>query len=149
MDYSLVPILAVVVGASLTALAGLVGSLIQAKRDHAKWLREKRLDAYTQLLTFLHHSIAMEADVADLTAKVDAATEANADSLKKALVATQAVVAKVGELRLGASSALTVLGPEYVERAARTVMRAKTKDELLAAEAALKAAMRRSLGISS
>jgi hypothetical protein len=37
-------------GVTVTALAGLVGALVQSRRDHARWLREKRYAVYLGLL---------------------------------------------------------------------------------------------------
>ena len=48
------PVLALVVGAFgaalLTAVAGAIGALVQGKREHARWVREQRFDAYRAYL---------------------------------------------------------------------------------------------------
>lgn len=37
-------------GVTVTALAGLMGVAIQSRREHARWLRDKRYSAYLALL---------------------------------------------------------------------------------------------------
>ena len=44
------PLLSLLVGALGASLIGLLGAWIQARRDHRKWLREKRFDAYRAFL---------------------------------------------------------------------------------------------------
>lgn len=39
-------VLALMSGASTAALIGLMGAWIQSRREHGKWLRERRLEAY-------------------------------------------------------------------------------------------------------
>lgn len=44
------PLVSLLVGALGAALLGLFGAWIQSRREHAKWLREKRFAAYLTLL---------------------------------------------------------------------------------------------------
>ncbi|MGM7696814.1 hypothetical protein [Microbacterium sp. A84] len=48
-------ILLTVFGAALvTALAGFAGAAVQARRDHRRWVRERRFDAYVDWLKYAH-----------------------------------------------------------------------------------------------
>jgi len=40
------PVLSLLVGALGAALIGLLGAWIQSRREHARWIREQRFDAY-------------------------------------------------------------------------------------------------------
>lgn len=40
------PLLSLLIGALGAALIGLLGALIQSRREHARWIREQRLAAY-------------------------------------------------------------------------------------------------------
>jgi hypothetical protein len=44
------PLLSLLVGALGASLIGLLGIWIQSRNEHAKWLREKRLEAYTSFM---------------------------------------------------------------------------------------------------
>ena len=46
LDPTVLAILSIFGGAALTALAGLVGAGINARREHGRWVRERRLLAY-------------------------------------------------------------------------------------------------------
>lgn len=47
---------AVLLGAVITAVAGLVGLLISKQTEHKQWLRNQRLDVYTSLIRQAHAS---------------------------------------------------------------------------------------------
>ena len=62
MVEALVPVM---VGGLIAAVGGLVGASVQARRDHAKWLREKRLEAYVPVIAFLTEYEIILSSVAD------------------------------------------------------------------------------------
>jgi DNA-binding helix-hairpin-helix protein with protein kinase domain len=69
---ALIPILSVL----LTVLSGLVGAWIQNRREHKKWVRERRFEAYIAL-SELVHAMETERDVVqDIAAKQARAFEA-------------------------------------------------------------------------
>ena len=43
-------------GASLTALAGLIGVVVQTRREHQQWLRAQRAGAFADALAFVHQT---------------------------------------------------------------------------------------------
>lgn len=50
IDPTILALLSIFGGALLTAVAGLVGALIQGRREHQRWVRERRYDAYLAYL---------------------------------------------------------------------------------------------------
>ncbi|MWB99071.1 hypothetical protein [Agromyces seonyuensis] len=50
---TLITLIPVVTGAFLAAAFGLLGAWIQSRREHSRWLRERRFDAYTAALAYM------------------------------------------------------------------------------------------------
>ena len=53
LDPTLLALLSIFGGVAVTVVAGLVGAWIQGRREHRRWLRERRLEAWSGLLTLL------------------------------------------------------------------------------------------------
>lgn len=127
-------------GVFVTAGAGLFGAWVQGQREHSRWIRERRLDAYTQILT-LHN----EVDVLNMRTK----------AVAKAGVADSDTTVSVQRDRLidmfpAAVTPLAILGPTAVSKASdKLVSLARNEDSsaYLAAENELIAAMRSALKI--
>ncbi len=113
MDPTLLALLSIFGGVSITVLAGFIGAWIQGRREHAKWLREKRYEAY---VTFLAHS--------DKTTDI-------AEKIAKALKAKQFDTASrlVDEMELDSKSrpeavgAVLILGGSGVQDATKLLVR--------------------------
>src|SRR6188474_663367 len=80
----------VVLGGLLALIGGLVGAVIQAGREHRKWLRERRLDAYLKFLAIEHHITVIGTDLEMVRTQIESETgEAKARAVEhvKKLVA--------------------------------------------------------------
>jgi len=53
LDPTLLALLSIFGGVAVTVVAGLVGAWIQGRREHRRWLRDRRLEAWSDLLTLL------------------------------------------------------------------------------------------------
>lgn len=109
------PLFALLVGAfgaaSLTVVGGLIGVWIQSVRDHRRWLRERRFEAYLDFII----DMSKLSDLA--TTKVDAR---NAASVKQKLEAWSEQIRR-------SSEAVSVLGPIAVNAAGQDWMGAARK----------------------
>lgn len=54
IDPTLLAVLSIFGGVAVTAGAGLLGAWIQGRREHTRWLRERRLDAYLRFIPHVH-----------------------------------------------------------------------------------------------
>lgn len=88
----------VVVGGLIAIAGGLVGAWFQGQREHAKWLRERRLEAYLGMLLVARDLIdsidandAHEAGIADGVAR--------AERIEQAIPSAAGDPAKVAELK--------------------------------------------------
>lgn len=55
----------VVVGGLLALLGGLLGAGIQGRREHSRWVREQRFEAYQRALRFIEHMRGLGTDPVD------------------------------------------------------------------------------------
>lgn len=62
IDPTLLALLSIFGGAALTVIAGFVGAAIQSRNEHAKWLRERRFEAFQHILSTLKKMRAYEDD---------------------------------------------------------------------------------------
>lgn len=60
-------VLALIGGASTAALIGLLGAWIQSRREHGKWLRERRLEAYRAFMIDMDTYKRLRSQTATLT----------------------------------------------------------------------------------
>lgn len=70
MDPVASTLLSVFGGVAFTALAGGIGALIQSRREHARWLRERRYDAVVAALVLLEERDTLEQELDGLAARV-------------------------------------------------------------------------------
>ncbi|MDT3343874.1 hypothetical protein [Microbacterium aquilitoris] len=135
-------ILAVVIGASLATLGGLIGAWVQGRREHARWIREQRYQAYVDIVAVHHDQIS--ASIAKRAAKEfgSAVGATTADRLQDDV-----------NLQLPrASAALAIVGPAATVEAAGAVHHAilfGDDAEQISTRNALLLAMRKTLNISS
>lgn len=99
------PLIALLVGAFgaalLTVIGGLIGAWIQSIRDHRKWLRERRFEAYRDFMI----------DMAQLSELVSTKiTVSNAERVKTRLQAVSDDITRSAE-------AVSLLGPRAVNAA--------------------------------
>jgi hypothetical protein len=99
------PLVALLVGAFgaalLTVVGGLIGAWIQSIREHRKWLRERRFEAYRDFM------INMSQLSHILSAKIDASRAVN---VRAGLDAWSDQIVRSGE-------AVSILGPKVVNAA--------------------------------
>lgn len=63
IDPTFLAILGIFGGAALAAIAGLIGAAIQGRREHSKWVRERRFDAYSRFYKLVRrYSVASSVD---------------------------------------------------------------------------------------
>lgn len=108
LDPTVVVLLSIFGGALLTAVAGALGAFYQNRREHARWLRERRYEAYVQVLTLMD-------DVENLARQGQAAAaegETGAERLKDLIRQVRGVSARLE----GESVASRLLGPDDVTR---------------------------------
>lgn len=73
-DPTVLALLSIFGGAALTALAGLVGWLLQGRREHKRWLRDQRRELFIEVLAVIDHMIQVSSRVIALEAKIPALT---------------------------------------------------------------------------
>ncbi|WP_136587386.1 hypothetical protein [Microbacterium hydrothermale] len=117
---ALVPVM---VGGLIAAVGGLLGAAIQARRDHAKWLREKRLEAYVPLVAFLTEYEIILSSVADHQSRIDDviphASKEEVERLESALAPDAARGMEYRDRVPKELAAIAVLGPASLAEAAR------------------------------
>lgn len=130
----------VVIGALLAFVGGIVGAAIQERREHRKWLREKRHDTFVELRRIfgeLNHVdreqelASMAGDQEGVVRQVDRRAELNSD--------------------LRASVAALYIAPKGVRSAAAWYAlkrgQGHSPEQETAAERLLEEAMRKALGV--
>lgn len=55
----------VVVGGLLAFVGGLIGAWVQGRREHSRWVREQRFEAYQRALRFIEHMRGLGNDPVD------------------------------------------------------------------------------------
>lgn len=132
-----IPIVTVV----LTILAGLVGAAIQSRREHVRWVRERRYDAFVDVGAQINRMISAE------MGQAAARSGLVADGEDLLVVVQREVLLELPR----AIAPLRVLGPKSVERAAERAMtlvqEGGSEEELDAAHSALTRTMRKSLRV--
>lgn len=177
IDPTALALLSIFGGAALTVIAGFIGAWLQTRREHDRWVREKRLTAYLSFLTVAYEldevlveSDEVSAEVADLSKefaalKVEAAGAKNV-AKRTALAERQSELdERLSDLmeesaahlnRLDAlfdtsvarTFAVSLLGPSSVSEAAtQGVIRDPDRSKRLATISAIEAEMRAALMI--
>jgi hypothetical protein len=117
------PIVSVVVGGLIAVGGGFVGAWIQGRREHKKWLREKRLEAYVPTIAFLTEYELILSGVSDHRSRVDgvigSVSAAEAEELRSGLEPEEARAMEYRERVPREMAAITVLGPESLAQAVR------------------------------
>lgn len=132
----------VVVGGLLTLVAGLIGVAVQGRREHAKWVRERRYDAFIAAIGLLRKVAGLMDDAKPLLAKGTMPDAELAEVNNKAKL-LRAEWPK-------ASAPLALLGPDRVDEAlgeAAKALRGNNADLVRVAEQTMIAAMRKALDI--
>lgn len=101
----------VIIGSALTLLGGLVVHIVRRKDEHAAWLRERRLEAYAQILQ-ASHAVLREVIEEMGWRRLNATETANA--------AQDAGYDALMDLR-HATTRIKLLGPPTVYNAAREI----------------------------
>lgn len=141
MDSTLLAILSIFGGALLTACAGFLGAWIQGRREHRRWIRERRFDAYVDIIS-LHNEI----QGAEIGRRVF--NQAEGKNGKEHLLYVHVALATRFPSAL---SAVALLGPRSVTEASKAVMAVKDSGDWAVRESAMTqmiAAMRVELNIS-
>lgn len=136
MESTTLTLLSVFGGASLTALAGLVGAWIQAHREHRRWVRERRYDAFVKAQAIIE-------DLAWLEWKLSAGPALAGPELKQVEASFQDLRSKFSEF----NAPIVVLGPQSVVEAIKAATTALGTDSSGHAQWKLQLAMRRALKI--
>lgn len=135
-------------GAVITAL---VGPAIQARRDHARWVRERRYEAFTHALEMLRSIRLLMSEAI----QVATAPRPPGVTVEAALARATTISEKAKELAAdwpALSAPSSILGPDTVDKALGTAGEAVGRgdpDAILAAEEKLVAAMRKSLNVKA
>ncbi len=138
MDPTLLAVLSIFGGAALTGLVGFIAAAIERRREHEKWVREKRYEAYVSALTL---SAAMNS-LADESAQM---AETSASEDRKILLRER--LTSLSEKAFEAAAPFAVLGPESVDVLLVQLTNAPTFEERNTAHNALIAEMRKTLKI--
>lgn len=148
----LVPVL---VGGLIAFLGGLVGAAIQGRREHRRWLRERRYEAFVSAVDTASIVRSVATEVVDLVNKVRANEippdkhEATAARLTERM----AYLGSLGDATSERMAPLVILGPKSVSDAYVAIVDAMGPPESMdlakvnAAESALSDAMRKALDI--
>ncbi|HVX08064.1 hypothetical protein [Humibacter sp.] len=149
MNVGVIGALGVLAGALLTVAGGLIGAWIQGRREHRRWLRERRYAAFVTVLTLINQMEDIDADVRRVREEAielpTAARKAELDSIENRL-------RKVADGFHACAAEFTVLGPDSVEgslnRVASAMRGRKAVEEAVAARGELKSVMRATIGTS-
>jgi hypothetical protein len=148
---ALIPIVSVL----LTIGAGLVGAAIQGRREHRRWLRERRYEAYTHAFDIASTVRAVAIEVVDTVQAIEAdkvpldMREATAARLAERMAYLSGLSDDVSERM----APLVILGPEAVGNAYVALVDSMGPPEAMdiakvnAAESALSEAMRNALAV--
>ena len=167
LDPTLLALLSIFGGAALTVAAGFIGAWIQSRREHDKWLREQRYQAYLDYLKKKDKYDREAARINHVRQVFDSATSglspafANEDQLLEAIADLADIGEGVDHVRerlraqqaefdvlyaelYEAIAAFSLLGPRSVIDAARALTRAEPGErgpQLNDLESAMRAAL--------
>lgn len=139
-------------GAAITAGFGFLGAYIQSRREHDKWVRDRKLEAYVRALTLLQSAASMSREVRAMNVEIALAAQesrvpkVNMDRLE----AINAEATEAQATLWAAHAPMRILGPESVNVAMTDQVKAIGAGDFAAAEKAeqvIEAAMRRELKI--
>ena len=116
-------LLPVVVGGLVAVIGGFVGAWIQGRREHKKWLRERRFDAFVAVRSLIDRYEEVAVGARELKALSAAASVDRAAFAERA----ERGIAQLAEVRknyLEAQAPLMILGPRAVIDGMRRVIAA-------------------------
>lgn len=126
IDPTALALLGIFGGAALTAIAGWIGAGIQARREHTKWLRERRYETYIEFLRAVRAFQQVQNDSKNIVSPVDRANAKNLPSTEHLLTllnaALQGEQVDLVELTVGAqrrsnhNQTLTTKLEQYFDR---------------------------------
>lgn len=120
---AVIALVATIIGALIAVLGGLFTGSAQARREHEKWLRERRLEAYVPAVAFLtdyEHAYAEHHDLNDrISGAFESMTEDDRRHNQKTLDERGARVWAYRERLSRETAAVMILGPEDVAIAIR------------------------------
>lgn len=131
-------------GVAVTVVAGFIGAWIQGRREHEKWMRELRYEAFVNVYGITDGVRTVRRELSRLETAADTEPES------VALENVEALSDRLDGLKSAAASAslpFAILGPPSVDRALTQYLRAATEDDETAAERQLQIAMRDALKI--
>lgn len=121
IDPTLLVFLSIFGAAGVTAIAGFALAIWQSKRDHARWLRERRYDGFTRLLAiadrysrYRAEGVALVARSQELQTAVaggDASVGAELNELEEMMVRNLEKVTPLADEIIDVVAALEILGP--------------------------------------
>ncbi|MFD5599166.1 hypothetical protein ACFWHR_03820 [Leucobacter sp. NPDC058333] len=153
-----------VLGAAALVTAGtLIGAWLSSRREHNKWVREQRFEAYVNALTMLLSLKVILSEFDDVKAEHEEAVELVHRALEEGIAVDgrsqqigeklDALGLRLEESELNAPSILSpieVLGPDKVARsldATAKALRDRNPKEIAAAERHMRTTMREALNL--
>lgn len=144
-----------IAGVTLTIIAGLVGAWIQGRREHKRWLREQRYEAYTRTVHVASTVRAVATEVVAIVHDVQAGTipESKRESTAAKLTERTAQLNELNDTASERMAPLVILGPKTVSDAYVALIDAMGPPEAMdlskvdRSESALSDAMRKALGV--
>ncbi|MDQ0895004.1 hypothetical protein [Agromyces ramosus] len=140
-------------GAVLTVIGGFIGAAIQGRREHRKWVQERRYEAFVALEKHLHRWRVIEAGTHRLAQERGVMSEDSSPD-EEAVLRYRNLIREADShsgARYDAMAGVVILGPPSVERAAQAVLRTRAGDDdsatIVRVDDALIAEMRVALGI--
>jgi hypothetical protein len=166
LDPLALALLSIFGGATVTVIAGLIGAGIQGRREHRKWIRERRFEAYSQAYELLEQVRYFQEDEdADYSAEgkqyPDQLTPEQREKFREHLKEAREAHSPGGflrrwieirELKVATSALLMLIGPPPVNLAvdkAADALLDKDKDAYDQALTNLSIEMRKALGVKS
>lgn len=141
-------------GAGITVVAGFIGASIQARREHQRWLREKRLEAFVRALVLVREvdqwKIATESLTTELATAIAEDRQPNiaTDQLRALASKASAAIERLQESYVP----MRLLGPPNVNEAISAYLDANIYGDKTASQRAeldLVAAMQEAIGVVS
>ncbi|GAA2887105.1 hypothetical protein [Microbacterium esteraromaticum] len=156
MDPTALAVLSIFGGAALTALAGFIGAWLQGRREHSRWLREQRYEAFTRAIDLVSNLRGIAQEVAELTSEIkDGLSEPELADATARLVDRVERLDVLNDEAAERMAPLVLLGPDAVSDGyvaligAMNPPGAMDDDRVNAAESALTIAMRAALGVKA
>jgi hypothetical protein len=162
IDPTLLAFLTIFGAVGVTTIAGAILAVWQSRRDHARWVRERRFEALTRILALAERSARIReegmelmersADVRDAYELGDLEAGGEAGDLALQLERNLELVRPIEAELVDAAAAVEVLGPNHVIQALNVLSHTYTKGDAQATEDAKDAfviAVRKALRIKA